>query len=60
MAYKTYEDGFHDALELASALLRSYDLETVRSKIEYALCLVKEKRYNKIAYDLGAMKKELL
>lgn len=52
-----YTRGFEDALGLSLELTKEKsNLEEIRKEIEYYMCLVKEKKWEQINCQLGALR----
>ena len=54
---KPYIRGFEDALELVMTVLAEVrDLEGARERVRYYMVLVKERKFERIKYMLGALR----
>ena len=52
-----YARGFEDALELAlTALDEASSLEEAKERVRYYMSLIKERKFEKIRYMLGALR----
>jgi len=52
-----YARGFEDALELAlTALDEAKSLEEAKERVRYYMSLIKERKFEKIRYMLGALR----